>query len=67
MIVKFVAGEEQMHFIDNAMSVLANHGFLRCQGILTLEAIQIFYDLVEENMAECRSFEVDLRAWSTKK
>ena len=37
------AGENQIHIVENAFNVLANEGFLRDQGILTLESIQQFY------------------------
>ena len=42
----FSAGENQKHIIVNAFNILSNRGFLRDQGILTLEAVQEFYKLI---------------------
>ena len=44
------AGENQDHIIENAVNVLANDGFLRGQGILTLESVQEFYKMVEQEV-----------------
>ena len=44
----FSAGEIQGHIIRNAFNVLANKGFLRDQGILSLESVQKFYKIIEE-------------------
>ena len=38
-----------MHCVDNFFKILINKGFLRDEGICTLEAIQKFYTLIEEN------------------
>ena len=42
------AGENQLHVIRNVFNVLGNHGFLRDQGVLTLETVQEFYRLIRE-------------------
>ena len=42
----FSAGENQDHILENAFNVLGNEGFLRDQGILTLESVQEFYKII---------------------
>ena len=37
-----------MHIIENAFNVLGKPGFLRDQGIMTLEVVQNFYKLIRE-------------------
>ena len=43
-----LAGENQLHVIKNVFNVLANHGFLRDQGVLTLQVVQHFYAMIRE-------------------
>ena len=43
-----LAGENQNHILENAFNVLAYEGFLRDQGILTLESVQKFYEAIEK-------------------
>ena len=43
-----LAGENQQHITRNAFNVLANEGFLRDQGILSLESVQKFYQIIKE-------------------
>ena len=45
---KSLAGEIQRHITRNVFNVLANQGFLRDQGILSLESVQEFYDVINE-------------------
>ena len=45
----FLAGESQGHIVENAFNVLANNGFLRDQGILTLESVQQFYAAIGQD------------------
>ena len=42
----FQAGENQDHILENVFNVLGNQGFLRDQGILTLESVQLFYEAI---------------------
>lgn len=44
----FSAGENQDHILENAFNVLLNDGFLRNQGILSLESVQEFYKTIEQ-------------------
>ena len=42
------AGDYQLHMTRNVFNVLGNGGFLRDQGILTLESVQEFYKIMGE-------------------
>ena len=44
------AGENQDHILENAFNVLSNDGFLRDQGILTLESVQEFYKTIKHEL-----------------
>ena len=47
--LKISDGVEQQHLLRNAFNVLSNEGFLRDkQGVLTLEVVQIFYRIINE-------------------
>ena len=43
-----LAGEYQIHITRNVFNVLGNRGFLRDQGILSLESVQEFYKIIDE-------------------
>ena len=44
-----LAGPEQRHFVHNAFNILVNEGFLREeQGVYTLEAVQKFFEIINE-------------------
>ena len=44
----FSAGLDQLQDVFGAFEVLVNEGFLHDQGVLTLEAVQMFYELILE-------------------
>ena len=46
----FLAGEYQGHITTNVFNVLAHGGFLRDQGILSLESVQLFYKLINREL-----------------
>ena len=48
--IQFLAGKNQGHIIENAFNVLGNEGFLRNQGILTLESVQKFYKIMKHEL-----------------
>ena len=43
-----LAGDIQGHIVKNVFNVLANQGFLRDQGILSLDTVQQFYKIIEQ-------------------
>ena len=42
LLIETLDGDEQVHPVYNALNILSNKGFLREEGIYTLEAVQIF-------------------------
>ena len=49
---EFEAGVDQTQDVFNAFEVLTNDGFLHDQGVLTLEAVQKFYQEILEEPQE---------------
>ena len=41
-------GDDQSHIVKHAFKVLANEGFLRDKGILSLESVQKFYTIIDQ-------------------
>ena len=56
----FLAGPGQRHDVYNAFEILVNDGFLHDQGVLTLEAVQKFYEEIFEYPEEATLIEADL-------
>ena len=48
------AGDYQIHLIKNVFNILSNRGFFRNQGILSLESVQEFYKIIEEEPKNAR-------------
>ena len=48
----YLAGPDQRHSVYNAFEILVNDGFLHDQGVLTLEAVQKFYEEILEQPEE---------------
>ena len=48
----FPASEFQNHFLTNAFNILVNGGFLRDQGILSIESVQTFYKFLGQEPEE---------------
>ena len=56
-----------MHMVENAFNVLVNEGFLReQQGVQTLEAVQKFYEIINESMGRATMVKKDLMDLSKK-
>ena len=48
ILYSFSAGDDQVHILRNAFNILGNEGFLREQGVLSLESVQEFYKIIKE-------------------
>ena len=53
-------GSEQQHSVPNAFKTLENKGFLRNEGLNTLEAVQMFYKAICEEPMKPKCEEIDL-------
>ena len=63
---QFLAGKNQQHIIANAFNVLANKGFLRDQGILTLEIVQEFYRLIRSKPRNAKMIKEKLLSYCSR-
>ena len=57
------AGVEQQHYVENALNILVNEGFLRDQqGVQSLEAVQKFYNIIKQPMRKATMHFEDLNS-----